>query len=536
MSDQPLFWSDQLAFATTKKFEDRDTYVCASGISPSGMVHIGNFREIITTDFVVKSLKERGEDTRFIYSWDDYDRFRKVPANVPDEWEQYIGLPLSKVPDPEECHDSYAEHFESMLEEQLEDMHMDIEFIRQTEMFEKAEYADLTKQAMNNREKIKEILDQYRKEPLEDPYYPLRVYCTECGKDFTEVKDYNGEYTVTYYCEKCGDTFELNFQEEGNVKPPWRVDWPMRWHYEQVSFEPGGKDHSAAGSSRDTGKEIIEEVYKDEAPVYQMYDFVKPKGSDKKISSSAGENTLTLDDLKQIYSPEMIRFLFSQNKPKSELVLAFDEEIIQVYDRFDRFEKTYFDEIQMENEKKEKHRERVYEIAVVDIPDEQPVRIPFKHASLLAQTIPEKDWETTALESLRSTDHIPKELSEKQKQQVFDRLGKAKNWARNYAPEDYLYSINEEPDQEVLNNLSEEELRAVEILYESLDGEFEDTDELDEAVFDSKDESELSTGEFFTAVYNVFLSRDQGPRLSTLIAALGVEKSRSIMEGYLLED
>jgi lysyl-tRNA synthetase class 1 len=68
MSDQPLFWSDQLAFGVTRKFPDVDTYVVASGISPSGIVHAGNFREIITTDFVAKSLKNRGEDVRFIYS------------------------------------------------------------------------------------------------------------------------------------------------------------------------------------------------------------------------------------------------------------------------------------------------------------------------------------------------------------------------------------------------------------------------------------------------------------------------------------
>ncbi|MFB6208029.1 MAG: lysine--tRNA ligase, partial [Candidatus Nanohaloarchaea archaeon] len=239
--EQPLFWSDQLAFGVTRKFPEEDEYVCASGISPSGIVHAGNFREIITTDFVVKSLKHRGENAKFIYSWDDYDRFRKVPANVPDEWEQYIGLPLSKVPDPEGCHDSYAEHFESKLEEELEDLHMDIEFIRQTEMFERSEYADLIKKAMNNREKVKEILDKYRKEPLEEPYYPLRVYCKECGKDFTEVRDYDGEYTVEYHCEECGDDYEVNFRKEDTVKPPWRVDWPMRWEYEGVDFEPAGK-------------------------------------------------------------------------------------------------------------------------------------------------------------------------------------------------------------------------------------------------------------------------------------------------------
>jgi len=95
MSDRPIFWSDQLAYGTRQKFSDKEKYVCASGISPSGIVHAGNFREIITSDFVVKSLKEQGEEVKFIYSWDEYDRFRKVPANVPDEFEKYIGKPLT---------------------------------------------------------------------------------------------------------------------------------------------------------------------------------------------------------------------------------------------------------------------------------------------------------------------------------------------------------------------------------------------------------------------------------------------------------
>ncbi|WP_414837320.1 lysine--tRNA ligase [Candidatus Nanosalina sp. VS9-1] len=527
MSDQeqPLFWSDQLAYGVKRKFEDQDTYVCASGISPSGHVHIGNFREIITTDFVVKSLQYYDEDTRFIYSWDDYDRFRKVPDNVPDEFEKYIGLPLSKVPDPEGCHESYAEHFEARLEEQLEDMHMDIEFIRQSKMFQKGEYADLIKKAMNNREKIKDILDQYRQEPLEEDWQPLRVYCKECGKDFTEINDYDGEYTVEYNCNECEEAFEINFKEEDSVKPPWRVDWPMRWFYENVSFEPGGKDHSAAGSSRDTGKQIIEEVYDAEAPVYQMYDFVRPKGSDKKISSSSGENVLTLDDMKEIYSPEMIRFLFSQTKPKKVINLAFDEEIIQIYDRFDRFEENYFGE-GLDNEKKQRHQERVYELAMVELPDERPLRVPFKHAAFVAQTVPEDEWRSKGLESLRRTGHVPEDISEDEEQQVIDRLRRAKNWAREYAPEDYVYRINERPPED----FTDEEVETLNLIQEALGNQdFEDADELDGELWNVQDASPLEAGDFFEASYRAILGRESGPRLSTLIMSIGQEKSREIL-------
>ena len=525
--EQPLFWSDQLAYAVTRKFSDRDTYVCASGISPSGFVHIGNFREIITTDFVVKSLQYYDEDTRFIYSWDDYDRFRKVPENVPDEFEKYIGLPLSEVPDPEGCHDSYAEHFESQLEEELEDMHMDIEFIRQSEMFQKGEYAELIKKAMNQREGIREILNQYRQEPLEEDWYPLRIYCTECGKDFTEINDYDGEYSVEYYCENCDEDQSIHFREHDSVNPPWRVDWPMRWFYENVSFEPGGKDHSAAGSSRDTGKEIVEEVYNSEAPVYQMYDFVRPNGSDKKISSSSGENTLRLKDMKEIYSPEMIRFLFSQTKPKTVINLAFDEEIIQIYDRFDRFESHYFNPGELDNEKKQRHQERVYDLAMVDTPEEQPVRVPFKHAAFVAQTVPEDEWETRGLESMRRTGHIPEEISERDEERILDRMRRAKNWAREYAPEEYVYEINWEPSGQ---EFSEDELEALEFLQELLEkNNFADADDLDDSIWDVRDRCALDTGEFFETCYRALLTTDSGPRLSTLIMSIGQEETREIL-------
>lgn len=528
MSEQPVFWSDQLAFGVTRKFPDREEYVCASGISPSGIVHAGNFREIITTDFVVKSLKERGENVRFVYSWDDYDRFRKVPANVPDEWEQYIGLPLSKVPDPEGCHDSYADHFESRLEEELEDMHMDIEFIRQTEMFESSEYADLIKTAMKNREKVKEILDRYRKEPLEEPYYPLRVYCKECGKDFTEVTGYDGEYTVEYHCDECNEDLEVNFRENDTVKPPWRVDWPMRWKYEGVDFEPAGKEHSAAGGSRDTGNELAEKIFDKEPPVHQMYEFVTKDGA--KISSSSGENVFTVSTLKDIYPPEMIRFLFSGTKPNKAFEIPFEsEEVFQRYDRFDQIEKNYFEE-PLENERKQRHRERVYELAMVDVPDEKPVRVPFQHASFIAQTVPEDEWETKAIDSLKRTGHVPEDISSKGVEQVLERLEKAKTWARDYAPEEYRYQINFDVSEELIEDLGEDEVEAMELLADLLEGSnFESQEELDGAIFDVKDDSELDTGSFFKTAYQVLLSREQGPRLSRLILSIGTEDTVEIL-------
>ena len=56
------------------------TIVCASGLSPSGPVHLGNQRELMTPHLVADEIRRRGRDVRHILSWDDFDRFRKVPG------------------------------------------------------------------------------------------------------------------------------------------------------------------------------------------------------------------------------------------------------------------------------------------------------------------------------------------------------------------------------------------------------------------------------------------------------------------------
>ena len=102
-NNDPLLchWADQMADKIIREKGDLDSYTCASGITPSGTVHLGNFREIITVDLVVRALRDRGKKVRFIYSWDDYDVFRKVPANMPDPeiLEKYLRYPITMVPD-----------------------------------------------------------------------------------------------------------------------------------------------------------------------------------------------------------------------------------------------------------------------------------------------------------------------------------------------------------------------------------------------------------------------------------------------------
>ena len=85
-------WTDIAAENIIRQKGDKPNYTVAAGITPSGTVHIGNFREIITVELVKRALEKKGKKVRFIYSWDDYDVFRKVPKNMPKQEELKANL------------------------------------------------------------------------------------------------------------------------------------------------------------------------------------------------------------------------------------------------------------------------------------------------------------------------------------------------------------------------------------------------------------------------------------------------------------
>ena len=121
-------WADNYAEKIIREKGDKELYVCASGITPSGTVHIGNFREIITVELVVRALRDRGRKVRFIYSWDDYDVFRKVPSNMPNQemLADYIDMPLTRVPDPfSNEYASFAHHNNARLRRFLDQFGFD---------------------------------------------------------------------------------------------------------------------------------------------------------------------------------------------------------------------------------------------------------------------------------------------------------------------------------------------------------------------------------------------------------------------------
>ncbi len=503
-------WADNAALRVIKERGDKKKYVCASGITPSGFVHMGNFREVITTDLVVKALQRKGKQVDFIYSWDDYDRFRKVPVGLPKELEKYIGMPVGEIPDPFKCHKSYAEHFEKKFEDSLKNLSFDIKFIRQIDAYKKCIYAHDIRLAMRGKDKIREILNKYRKYPLEKEWMPAVVYCEKCNKDNTKITNYDGEYKVKYKCT-CGHTGEFDFRKKGIIKLKWRVSWPMQWAYYHEDFEPCGKDHAAAGGSWQTGKEIIKDVWELDGPSKQFYEWIGIKGG-KKFKKSKGI-TLTLADVLEVYEPEIVRWLFINTRPNAEFSISFDLDVIKIYEDFDLCERIYYGKEKLTNKKEILKQKRIYELSSInEIPKEMPEQAGFRHLTTLLQIHEGNIEEAT------------KNMSDRTKL----RAKCAWNWLKKYAPEEMKFSVNKSVSNEIRTKLNGKQKKALQILYKNLDKEY-NSDSLFNEFYDICEKAKIKNTDFFTAAYLILIGKERGPRLSNFILTLGKTKVKELL-------
>ena len=192
-----MHWSEKIAQEIIRRRPEKEEYVCAAGISPSGTVHIGNFRDVATSYFVVKALRKMGKKARLLFSWDEYDRLRKIPvdvAKVDGDMEQYIGRPYVDVPNPfadREQFPNYAAHFEHIFETSMERFGIEMDYRRQGEMNRSGKYVDLVLRALSKRGEIFDILDSFRTQEAQpgerEAYYPVSIYCPCCRKDTTTI-------------------------------------------------------------------------------------------------------------------------------------------------------------------------------------------------------------------------------------------------------------------------------------------------------------------------------------------------------------
>lgn len=520
-------WADKAAEELLEMHPNQEEFVCASGISPSGIVHIGNFREVVTTEFVVRALLDRGKKVRFIYSWDDYDALRKVPAGLPNAEliEKNLRRPLAKIPDPFGQEKSYARQFEKRFENEIARLGIFPNFIYQNEPYQKGSYNLGIRDAIANEKIIKDILNKSRTENLPDNWTCLSIFCKECDRDTTELIKYEAPSHVHYRCKACKKELVTDMDKEGGVKLLWRVDWPMRWAKEKVDFEPGGKDHSSQGGSYDTGVEIVRQVWKREPPFYVQYDFVLAKGLGSKLSSSSG-NLLTLGETLEVYEPQIVRWIFASRKPNLDFSIAFDLDVMKAYDDFDRSERFAYG-VEADDEKKVRYERRIYEFSLLERKTKAeygtpPAQFHFRHLCNILQ-IHQGDLEKT---KAHYEDIIK---TEKDKERFYSRAKCAWKWITSYAPEEFRFALR---TAEIPKTMSPKPVSELVALLEGLgNGTTEDT--LATKTFEIMKSNGIEPKVFFQEIYWILIAKKNGPKLASFLLALGPTKAAGLLKQSL---
>ena len=513
-----MHWSEEIARKIIERNPDKEEYVCAAGISPSGSIHIGNFRDIATSWFVVKSLRRLGKKARLLFSWDEFDRFRKVPVNVASvdsDMEKYIGMPYVDVKDPFGCHENYAVHFQKEFENSISRFGIELDFRYQSKMYRSGKYAEHVIHAIKHRKEIFDILDSFRTQDAvegeRDAYYPVSIYCPSCGKDNVKILSVNDECTVAQIECSCGHKGEFDFTKNFNCKLAWKTDWPMRWMFEQVDFEPGGKDHASQTGSYQTSRIISKKIFGYEPPLFQGYEFIGIKGSVGKMSGSSGLN-LTPETLLKLYQPELILWLYAKTDPMKAFNFCFDDEILRQYFEFDK---------QLTDMKSGKADERTRDVMYHSLLGEREIQtVPMQLIVSLGSVV---NFNVPMLETVFEKIGTPYKF-----ENFKERLSLARYWLEQCAPE-AVNRLRTTRNFEVYNALDENEKKEIALLFDYLSkGEYT-LDELNtklyaipKEVFGEMDDKTCKAvqGAFFKNVYRLLIDKEKGPRLYLFLFAV----------------
>ncbi len=506
-----LHWADAEARKLIQIKGNKSKYVIAAGITPSGTIHIGNFREIITANLIERALIDKGKKVRFIYSWDDNDVFRKIPKNVPkkDMLKKHLRKPIHLIPDPYGTNKSYSEHFEKELEKELPPLGVSPEYIYQHKPYTSCKYAKEIKIALEKIDEIKKVLNKYRREPLAKNWLPIFVFCSKCNRDTVHNIKWLGKYDISYECE-CGHKETFDFRKKGIVTLRWRVDWPMHWHFYKEDFESGGKDIFAAGGSVTTSREIQKEVYGTEPPYGFGFEWIAPKGLGQFTSS--GGIIITISQMLEIYEPEMVRWLFVGTRPNTEFNISFDGDVIKLYEQFDQTERIYFKKEEV-SEKRYKKEKRIYELSAINpkkIPKKQPFQPSFRHLTNILLM--------NQLDSKKTENYYKKDTKTKfDKERLKTRIKCAKNWLEKYAPEEFKYSINNKTPKISISKKYKEAFKELVIL---LKKKKYTEKQLHDQFYSLIEKHNLNNKEFFEYSYRILISKNKGPKLARFVLDL----------------
>ena len=492
-----MHWADVVA---EKLLEDGNDHVISSGITPSGPIHLGSMREILTADAVARAVNDKGGNAKLIYIADNADPLRKVyPFLDSNIYEKYVGMPLAEIPAPD-GNGTYDQHFLKPFFKSLESVGVFPEVVENYNSYKQGKFTECTKYFVENRDETRNILEKVSGRQLPKKWFPWTFL--DSDGTLTDGEVVNLDWPNVTFLNKNKEKI-TNDMSKGEGKLPWRLDWPAKWKILNVTFEAFGKDHATRGGSYDTGKQLTEKILKSKTPLDLVYEWIHLKG--KGVMHSSTGLAISAEDMLTMAPPEVIRWIVMKPQPNRHIDFDPGLGLLNLVDRYDQAEQDYHDGKMEENEK------RAFELSQISkLATEKPNLLPYKHLVTLSQS---KNSINEIIEALKRTG----EANEIDKDKLIRRVDCIKEWIKNYAPESVVFEIQKRKPE---IGFDDTEIKCTKLLSAKFK-EIKWTPEMiHNSFYELQEESEIPAKRFFKVVYNAILGKDRGPRLGFFLATM----------------
>ncbi|MEM0095462.1 MAG: lysine--tRNA ligase [Candidatus Bathyarchaeia archaeon] len=520
MSDEKIIgrgtWYDKMAAKIIERERklgrSLDMIRTEMGLGASGFPHIGSLGDAARSYAVTLALREQGYRSELIAFCDDKDGLRKVPAGLPKTLEKYLGFPVTDIPDPFKCHDSYGGHMSSLLLEALDKCGIEYRYMSAKEAYAGGLLNNEIHTILLNAKKVGEIVkEEVGQERYMEvlPYFPV---CENCGRIYTtKALEYlPKENKVLYVCEGmeikgrwiegCGHKGEVDVTK-GMGKLSWKGEFAARWRALDIRFEAYGKD--IADSVR-VNDRISREVLGYEPPAHARYEMFLDK-SGRKISKSTG-NVFTPQVWFRYGSPQSLMLLMLKRFVGTRTLDVTD--IPAYMNELDYLEDVYFGKKTIPDKKELAKLKGLYEYCWVLKPPKQPsIHVPYNMLTYLAKIAPKGREIEFITEKLQSYGYLPK--AQQPDENLKKRIEYALNWTKDF-----------EEIRETTITLKPEEKTAIKDLIETLKVE-EEPEKIQNAIFNTAKKHDIPPPEFFKTLYTILIGAPQGPRLGPYIVVMG---------------
>ncbi len=497
-------WLNKIVDDVVKRHPKGDILI-ESGGSPSGTYHLGHMRELITADAISLELNNRARKAKHIYFVDDLDVFRKVPVNVPSEFDKYLGKSLCDVPSPNgDQSQSYADYFLKGLIESCQALNIEVEFIRSNNKYQNGFFVPAIEKSLEHLKKVRKALETISGRQLGGEWSPIQVNEDGYLKKRPFVNLNKTDKTISYL-NKDGQELTTSYAN-GEVKLDWRLDWPARWWLLKVDVEPYGREHASAGGSYDTGVQLMKDVFEASPPLPVPYDSINMVGDTKKMSASKGTAISALEGI-EIMPPEVIRYFILRSPLDRRLYFDPVNGVVQLMDEFAA--------LAAKPNKSSSEQQLLY-VSTGGQNNQQTVsRVPF---SLLVTSYQAslKDEDKT-LDIIKRSEYA--KLADEDSAIIRNELKFIDAWLDKHAPEDVKFSLANKID---LNSFNDKQKSFMALLADKLDKTPPNIDGegLHQVIYELKNSSELEPKEMFSTLYQALINKSSGPRAGWFLSIL----------------